>query len=74
MEKEKYFSWKNVTFELSPCDADILLYAINHIDWSQYDEEYFGGEDSGAAGEHLCWFENTLNEAFDNLPYNENYY
>ena len=74
MENEDYFTPKKVTFILSPSDADILLYAINHIDWSQYDEEYFGGEDSDAAGVHLCYFEGDLNNAFENLPYNENYY
>jgi len=64
-ENKDYFTWKNVTFELSPCDADILLYAINHIDWSEYDEEDFGGESVDAACEHLCWFEDTLNKEFD---------
>ena len=59
MENNNYFYAKdvNIRTRLSQCDVDILLYAINHVDWSEYNAEDYGGESDLAACEHLDDFE-----------------
>lgn len=44
MGKKNYFKPKQVTLDLCQCDYDILMYAIYHVDWSEYEDENFGGE------------------------------
>lgn len=59
----KYFKAnKKVTLLLSQSDIDILVYAINHINWNEYDDENFGGEGIYAACSHLDEFEQQITE------------
>ena len=44
-----YFKPKSVALELSQCDLDMIGYALNHTDWSEYNPEEFGGEDAEVA-------------------------
>ncbi len=46
---EDYFKPKSVTLELCDCDIDLIAYALNHTDWSEYSSEDFGGEDADVA-------------------------
>lgn len=57
---KNYFKPKEVKLSLCKCDIDILLYAIYHVDWSEYDAEDFGGEDEMSAIIHLDDIENQL--------------
>lgn len=49
----------------SELDAKILIYAINHIDWTEYNPEEYDGEGIGAACEHLNDIEYQICEEFD---------
>ena len=49
----------------SELDAKILIYAINHIDWTEYDPDEHDGESIGAACEHLNDIEYRICEEFD---------
>jgi len=44
-----YFKPKSETLELAQCDLDMIGYALNHTDWSEYNPEDFGGEDAEVA-------------------------
>ena len=57
--KEKYFAPERTTLYLCECDKDMLQYALNHVDWSEYSDEDFGGEGVMACGEH---FRDILNQ------------
>ena len=63
MGKKTYFKPKQVTLDLCQCDIDILMYAIYHVDWSEYDDENFGGEGIEAACIHLDDIEHQLEDA-----------
>lgn len=59
----KYFKAdKKIELLLSQSDIDILVYAINHINWNEYDEANFGGEGIEAACCHLDDFENQITD------------
>ena len=49
MTQVDYFKSKDVTLNLSECDKDMIGYALNHTDWSEYNPEDFGGEDAEVA-------------------------
>lgn len=53
MNKKDYFKTEKKELLLSQSDIDILVYAINHVDWSEYDADEFGGEGIEAAAMHL---------------------
>ena len=46
-------------------DAKILFYAINHVNWNEYNPEEYDGEGIEAAGEHLNDIEYQICEEFD---------
>ena len=48
MDKD-YFKYKECNLILSQCDIDMINYALNHTDWSEYDPDVFGGEGAEAA-------------------------
>lgn len=60
--KKNYFKPNEVKLDLCKCDIDILLYAIYHVDWSEYDAKDFGGEDVMSAAIHLDDIESQLSE------------
>lgn len=51
--KKDYFKPKEWKLMLSPQDIDIIKYAINHVDWSEYNAKDFGDEGIEAAAMHL---------------------
>lgn len=51
--EENYFTAVEHKVYVSPCDIDMLRWALNNVDWSTYDSEDFGDESECAAGEHL---------------------
>lgn len=55
-----YFKSRDIKLSISQSDFDILMYAFYHIDWSKYNSEEFGGEDSNAACLHLDDIEQQL--------------
>jgi hypothetical protein len=55
-----YFRWRNCNMQLSQCDVDMIVYAFNHIDWSEYNDKNFGGEGIDACGIHLDDIEQQL--------------
>ena len=57
---KKYFEAKDICLRLSLCDIDMINYAFNHIDWSEYDPDNFGGEGIDACGIHLDDIEQQL--------------
>lgn len=61
--EENYFVPRDITLSLCQCDIDILLYAINNVDWSDYDEDDYEGEGVDAACIHLDDIECQLEEA-----------
>ena len=63
--KDKYFKPKEVKLSLSESDFDILMYAFNNVDWSDYRTEDFNGESTEAAMVHLCDTEDQLREFFN---------
>ena len=64
---ENYFTIKDIKLSVSKCCVDMLVYAMNHIDWSEYDADDFGGEGVGAACGHLDDIECQLIESFEEL-------
>ena len=46
-------------------DAKILFYAINHVNWTEYNPEEHDGESIGAACIHLDDIETQLCEEFN---------
>lgn len=52
-DEERLFQSRKKELLLSQSDIDILVYAINHVDWSEYDADEFGGEGIEAAAMHL---------------------
>lgn len=46
-------------------DAKILFYAINHVNWNEYNPEEYDGESTEAACEHLNNIEYQICEEFD---------
>ena len=48
-----YFGAKDYRIQLSQCDIDMLRFALNHIDWTYYDNDDFCGESADAAGIHF---------------------
>ena len=65
MNEEYFIANKKITLYLSQSDIDILVYAINHINWNEYDEANFGGEGIDAACCHLDEFENLITDETD---------
>ena len=61
--KNDYFKPRDIIMSLCQCDIDIFMYAIYHVDWSEYDDEDFGGEGIEAACIHLDDIECQLEEA-----------
>lgn len=62
---ENYFTIKDIKLSVSKCCVDMLVYAMNHIDWSEYDADDFGGESGWAACVHLDDIEGQLLEQFE---------
>lgn len=62
MTEKEYFKPREVKLELCQCDVDILLYVMNHIDWSEHVADDYGGEGVDAACIHLDDIENLLIE------------
>lgn len=60
MNEEYFIANKKIELYLSQSDIDILVYAINHINWNEYDDKNFGGEGIDAACCHLDDFENQI--------------
>lgn len=65
MNEEYFIANKKITLYLSQSDIDILVYAINHINWNEYDEANFGGEGIDAACCHLDEFEGLITDETD---------
>lgn len=63
--KENYFKPKQITLDLCQCDADMLIYAINNVDWSAYNPDNFGGEGVEAACVYFNDIENQLSDYFN---------
>ena len=61
---ENYFEPREVKLSLSKSDFDILMYAFYSVDWSDYNEEEFEGEDEMSAMSHLCDIEDQLRDIF----------
>lgn len=62
MNEEYFIANKKIELLLSQSDIDILVYAINHINWNEYDDKNFGGEGIDAACCHLDEFENLITD------------
>lgn len=60
----KYKDRKYIEIQ-SELDAKILFYAINHVNWNEYNPEEYDGEGIGAACEHLNDIEYRICEEFD---------
>ena len=60
MNEDYFLANKKIELLLSQSDIDILVYAINHINWNEYDDKNFGGEGIDAACCHLDEFENQI--------------
>lgn len=65
MNEEYFIANKKKTLYLSQSDIDILVYAINHINWNEYDDKNFGGEGIDAACCHLDEFESLITDETD---------
>ena len=65
MNEEYFIANKKKTLYLSQSDIDILVYAINHINWNEYDYKNFGGEGIDAACCHLDEFEGLITDETD---------
>ncbi len=65
--KDDYFTAREIRLTLSKADLDILMYAFYNVDWSGYDEQDFGGEDSSCACIHLDDIEYQLNSEFERV-------
>ncbi len=59
-KKEDYHKPQKVELWLSQSDIDIITYAINHINWDEYDANDYDGEDIGAACIHLDDIEDQI--------------
>ena len=46
---EDYFKPEPTTLYLSECERDMLAYALNHVDFSEYNAEDYGGESADVA-------------------------
>lgn len=44
-----YFKPEPTTLYLCECEKDMLAYALNHVDWSEYNAEDYGGESADVA-------------------------
>ena len=44
-----YFKLERITLELSECDKDMIQYALNNVDWDDYNDEDYGGESADVA-------------------------
>ena len=62
MNEEYFLANKKIELLLSQSDIDILVYAINHINWNEYDDKNFGGESIDAACRHLDEFESLITD------------
>lgn len=47
--EEDYFKPERITLYLSECEKDMLAYALNHVDFSEYNAEDYGGESAEVA-------------------------
>ena len=65
MNEEYFIANKKIELLLSQSDIDILVYAINHINWNEYDDKNFGGEGIDAACCHLDEFEGLITDETD---------
>ena len=68
MEKEteeKYFKAKETTLYLSECDKDMLQYALSNVDFSDYSDEDFGGEDFLACIDHFIDILNQIDREIE---------
>mgnify|MGYP003292978703 CR=1 FL=1 len=61
-KNENYHKTQKVELWLSQSDIDILIYAINNVNWNDYDADDYDGESDWAAGLHLEDFENQITE------------
>ena len=61
-KNENYHKKQTVELWLSQSDIDILIYAINHINWDEYDADDYDGESDLSAISHLDDFENQITE------------
>ena len=50
---DDYLGAKDYRIQLSQCDIDLLRFALNHVDWTYFDSDDFGGESADAAGIHF---------------------
>ena len=62
MNEDYFIANKKIELLLSQSDIDILVYAINHINWNEYDDKNFGGEGIDAACCHLDEFEGLITD------------
>jgi len=67
MKKNKnYHKPQKVELWLSQSDIDIIVYAINHIAWDDYNADDYDGESEWAAISHLDDFESQISEYLEN--------
>ena len=61
-KNENYHKKQNVELWLSQSDIDILIYAINHIKWDDYEADDYDSESELSAISHLDDFESQITE------------